>query len=1758
MHSSVDTLRSSVLNLETQNESMRSAAADQEVVIQSLHTSFIEQKGLDESGLSERRSEARGGSIVEKLAVQQLIAASEARMLERSGKVVNELRTEVVELRVQLSQDLLEASAGAEARQDSVSQLRNELASLRSEVRSATMRAADQGASVTVLQEDFTTFKSSGGEAAASISEQAARLHSLQERLREVEDIAHTLQSSQREVGSEQGVRLNALQEKVESLEQATNSLKSLQQARSQAICQPAPGGSPPPTSRRLSEAASANASVYSDASSGGPGLGPGAPHGFEQRLQRLEEKVDASLPSPELEARVARLEEKLKAGTSSVLAAAPEGEGGAEADLEEPLTVLEARLSRIEDHIQSADPIEDYNFTNTSSAGAELPSIWSPPVQAQSAPPPQSSVVLRLSWAGEPQLPESDASTGLLQALRSALAAAPPAAAADMQVVRADLREEPGGGAPCGAVCWLSAADSRAAEAELRRQLRDPGSALRRQFPSLLVEDSSARQLISSAAHRSMLTRVDDLERSRELLAESLGDVEKRMLTVERLAAGGALGMDLGVSSTGNTGPPRLGDLSELGEDDSQEKSLVAPLPLSDGSALAPGSVVRTRRNRDSHDDDESSNDLDFEATSPGGAKDLSSFQLWEQEEAARKAKEEKKRRAREEAAAAQEEEQRRAEEEMRKAQEEQQRVEEEQRKAEEQAARLRAEEEQAARLRAEEEQQKAEEQEKREERVLVAWARVVVEAHERQVQESIAAKHVAKCAAEDAERARRAQEERAMQLAKIEARRRRVVGLPVVAKAKSKAHKEDVRKAFEHADTGGRGFIDHEDLRSFLADHLGFGHAEVASFHDRHGSVEGDAASRVVRFEDFCTGYGYLNPYRISQRRGEVIVRKPGSLDKREAYIEEVEDSEVYICEPTAQAFVDDCKRSLVLLGPCESSAFVRNCEDCTFWLAVQQLRTRDCRRCTFYLYSKTEPIIEASDELSFAPWAAAYPKCTAQFAEAGFDPQRNRWNAIFDFSGSQERSHWRILPLGQIAELEVELTEPPESAAAPDSPGPSVTHAALCAEPLEPEESCGESLGNIPQTRPSAPPSPREGVTTTKLRFQDDSDARPTLSKSLPRPAPAIFQAASTSQAVSSSPARSPTVAEKKVGVAAAAPVAADALGSPVGSRGPPDDMPEASPTGGIPASSLGDLSGTSVLQEGLEPAYSDDESMMESMDLPLSPGASPLQGRDEPSPVAPGSAAQGGGGGWDDVAAAVAEHKLPSPRTREVAQPLTTEEHISALEAELRDAAAEEGAEKKAAAVKDAAQKNATEEAAAAEAVQKLAAEEAAAKEAAEKKGVAEKAAHGAAEAARSVGHGLVKAEHAVEGAFHKVSGFFHHHKKDGEQSHSSEQAQQQAPASDGLRTPRVQGGMNAGEDSGDGSSDDVPPPMSARGSAVSAPPDDGSDQSRDGGRAPSAAAPTAAVDKRALVGEDSSEEEADEAVRAPSVMPKAAPKAAVDRRALFGEESSDEEEIERAAAPAPKAASAKSSAMTGSLSQLRPTAKSPMSHGAKLARYGFDEESDNEDVEEAISSWSAAAPTKSPGGASRGSPGGGLGKSLSSIGLNASRDSGADKTAENPSPAQAAAGAAKVGIGGADAQLPETHSAEAPLASSAGAEKSGASAGAASAGLDASGNSWDDSAVESDFGDLSAGAEAALGLRSPTAAEGKPSEAPDKDETAAAPVSATPQTASAAAMWSGVAEAITEHHLPTTEEAAAGSDGSVSEEEFDDGSDIDLP
>lgn len=286
-------------------------------------------------------------------------------------------------------------------------------------------------------------------------------------------------------------------------------------------------------------------------------------------------------------------------------------------------------------------------------------------------------------------------------------------------------------------------------------------------------------------------------------------------------------------------------------------------------------------------------------------------------------------------------------------------------------------------------------------------------------------------------------------------------------MARASARSKIEDVEKIFKEADANGDGLLSLEELRSYLGDYLGYGQAEIRDFFEEFKAEAGQ-----VDLPGLQTGFPRLNPYLIGKRKGCTVWRQPGAVCAPGAQmnIEDLVDCKVYVCDRTEQTFVDECSGCEVLIGTCEGATFVRDCRQCTFWVATRQLRTRNCVGCNFFLHSHTEPIIESSKDLGFAPFAASYPGLAQHLSQAAMDPGKNFWNAIYDFTGRLDGANWRVLPLGECRELELRLGEGDQGW---QCPAPALSHELLCAAPLKSDDSSGQSMTQIPQTRPELPP-------------------------------------------------------------------------------------------------------------------------------------------------------------------------------------------------------------------------------------------------------------------------------------------------------------------------------------------------------------------------------------------------------------------------------------------------------------------------------------------------------------------------------------------------------------------------------------------------------------------------------------------------------------------------------------------------------------
>ena len=141
----------------------------------------------------------------------------------------------------------------------------------------------------------------------------------------------------------------------------------------------------------------------------------------------------------------------------------------------------------------------------------------------------------------------------------------------------------------------------------------------------------------------------------------------------------------------------------------------------------------------------------------------------------------------------------------------------------------------------------------------------------------------------------------------------------------------------------------------------------------------------------------------------------RLPGSIGGQMYDIADCEDTELVVMDHCEQVQIDQVKNSKIFVGACESSMFIRNCEDCTFYIACRQLRLREVKNCKFFCFSTAEVHIEYSSGCQFAPFNGGYPG-QAEHLEAAKLPytSHNLWYDIFDHNDpAKTKENWSILP-------------------------------------------------------------------------------------------------------------------------------------------------------------------------------------------------------------------------------------------------------------------------------------------------------------------------------------------------------------------------------------------------------------------------------------------------------------------------------------------------------------------------------------------------------------------------------------------------------------------------------------------------------------------------------------------------------------------------------------------------------------------------
>lgn len=164
-------------------------------------------------------------------------------------------------------------------------------------------------------------------------------------------------------------------------------------------------------------------------------------------------------------------------------------------------------------------------------------------------------------------------------------------------------------------------------------------------------------------------------------------------------------------------------------------------------------------------------------------------------------------------------------------------------------------------------------------------------------------------------------------------------------------------------------------------------------------------------------------LDAYTFKDQKGQTLVKLPGTINGQVFNMEKLVDCEVYILDISETIYVDNCVNCKFYVAPVRSSFFMRESQNSTCSVACKQLRVKNCTDFTFFLYCQSDPHIESSFDMKFAPYNFSYPGQDLDFKKAGFDPNANRWCKVYDHSSSTG-THFSLLPANQFNKVEKAL--------------------------------------------------------------------------------------------------------------------------------------------------------------------------------------------------------------------------------------------------------------------------------------------------------------------------------------------------------------------------------------------------------------------------------------------------------------------------------------------------------------------------------------------------------------------------------------------------------------------------------------------------------------------------------------------------------------------------------------------------------------
>lgn len=146
------------------------------------------------------------------------------------------------------------------------------------------------------------------------------------------------------------------------------------------------------------------------------------------------------------------------------------------------------------------------------------------------------------------------------------------------------------------------------------------------------------------------------------------------------------------------------------------------------------------------------------------------------------------------------------------------------------------------------------------------------------------------------------------------------------------------------------------------------------------------------------------------------QTLMKTVSELENRQLNLQNLRNCKVIALGNPSTVQVASLVDCTVIVGPTSRSAFIKDCVNCKFMMACQQVRIHNTKDTQVYLHVTGAAIIENCSGVQVAPYSLTYPELEDHYKQSGLDLDTNNWDKIDDFhwlNENEESPNWSVIP-------------------------------------------------------------------------------------------------------------------------------------------------------------------------------------------------------------------------------------------------------------------------------------------------------------------------------------------------------------------------------------------------------------------------------------------------------------------------------------------------------------------------------------------------------------------------------------------------------------------------------------------------------------------------------------------------------------------------------------------------------------------------